>query len=152
MPEPRVSSDKLRQIGAAFVTLKKHGQLRGCIGHIIGSIPLNQCVQQVALSAALEDPRFNRVVPSELPELQFEISVLTPVEIIKDLESITVGRDGLIMESGYHRGVLLPQVPIEQGWDRQTFLQHTCRKAGMHTDCWKDEKVKVSRFQALVFH
>ena len=91
LPEPEVGSEKLRRIGAAFVTLKKHGQLRGCIGHIIGRIPLNQCVQKVAVSAALEDPRFRRVMPEELPELEYEISVLTPTEIVKDLDSIIYG-------------------------------------------------------------
>ncbi len=151
VPEVKVSSAKLKEPGAAFVTLNKHGQLRGCIGHIIAQEPLYLCIRDVAKSAALEDPRFSPVSPAELPELEYEISILTSPEPVADLTTVKVGRDGLIMEDGFHRGVLLPQVPVEYSWSRDEFLSQTCHKAGMPLDCWKGGAVKVSRFQALVF-
>jgi len=151
MPEVKVNSAKLKEPGAAFVTLTKHGQLRGCIGHIIAQEPLYLCVRDVAKSAALEDPRFQPVSPQELPELEYEISILTAPEPVTDLTTVKVGRDGLIMEDGFHRGVLLPQVPVEYSWSRDEFLSETCHKAGMAPDCWQRGGVKVNRFQALVF-
>jgi len=151
MPEVKVTSAKLKEPGAAFVTLNKRGQLRGCIGHIIAREPLYLCVRDVAKSAALEDPRFPPVSPQELPELEYEISILTAPEPVADLATVTVGRDGLIMEDGFHRGLLLPQVPVEYSWTREEFLSQTCHKAGMPPDCWQRGGVKVSRFQALVF-
>jgi len=151
LPEVQVTSPKLKEPGAAFVTLNKHGQLRGCIGHIIAQEPLYLCVRDVARSAALEDPRFPPVSPAELPELEYEISILTPPEPVADLNTVTVGRDGLILADGLHRGVLLPQVPVEYSWTREEFLSHTCNKAGLPLDCWRKGGVQVSRFQALVF-
>jgi AmmeMemoRadiSam system protein B/AmmeMemoRadiSam system protein A len=151
LPEVEVDSPKLREKGAAFVTLNKNGQLRGCIGHLVGRMPLYLCVREVAAQAARHDRRFRPVALEELPELEYEISVLTPMQEVKDLDEIMVGRDGLEMESGAHRGVLLPQVPVEYNWTRDEFLSHTCTKAGMAPDCWRTGDVKISRFQALVF-
>ncbi|MCP4674934.1 MAG: AmmeMemoRadiSam system protein B [Deltaproteobacteria bacterium] len=142
----RIISEK----GAAFVTLKKAGKLRGCIGHVIARVPLLQCVSDVARSATIHDTRFSPVRPDELDDLSYEISVLTAPEPIKP-EDVVVGRDGLIMERGGRSGLLLPQVPIEWGWNREQFLAHTCRKAGLPLDCWKDPDTKVESFRAIVW-
>jgi AmmeMemoRadiSam system protein B/AmmeMemoRadiSam system protein A len=136
--------------GAAFVTLKQRGQLRGCIGHTEARLPLWQTVQEVARAAATEDPRFAPVRPAELPTLAYEISVLTPLQPLPDPREVRVGTDGLLVTGGGRRGLLLPQVPTEQGWDREQFLAHTCRKAGLPPDCWQGEAT-FQRFQALVF-
>ena len=143
-------SEILRQSGAAFVTLKKNGQLRGCIGHVIARVPLYECVEEVARAAATRDTRFTPVTPSELDELTYEISILTKPEPIRP-EDVVVGRDGLIMSRGMYSGLLLPQVPIEWDWDREQFLSHTCRKAGLPMDCWQDEETKIEAFRAIVF-
>ncbi len=151
LPEVRVRSEKLMENGAAFVTLKKQGQLRGCIGHLVARIPLYLCVRDVAASAAKHDRRFQPVAPEELHQIEYEVSVLTPMEVVEDLDEIMVGRDGLEMEAGMRRGVLLPQVPLENKWTKDEFLSHTCTKSGMDPECWKTGRVKISRFQALVF-
>jgi len=134
----------------AFVTLKKQGQLRGCIGQVEGVAPLFETVAGCAVSSAVRDPRFPPVTLDELPDLHLEISVLTPPSPVANVEDIVVGRDGLIIEKGYHRGLLLPQVPTEWGWNRDEFLQHLCRKAGLGLDEWKSGATIYS-FQALVF-
>ena len=133
-----------------FVTLKRNGDLRGCIGNIIAGPPLAQAVSQMALAAAFRDTRFSPLTREEVEGLKIEISVLSPIAHVTDLNDIQVGRDGLIMESGYNRGLLLPQVPVEQGWNKDEFLDYTCRKAGLEPKCWQ-EKVKIFKFSALVF-
>jgi len=147
--EPK--SEKLKAMGAAFVTLKIDGELRGCIGHVIARMPLYKTVAEVGRLAALEDPRFNPVTPEELSKLSYEISVLTAPQPVKSVEDIVVGRDGLIMTKGYLSGLLLPQVPGEFGWDRNQFLDHTCRKAGMSMGCWRESGIEIQSFQALVW-
>lgn len=149
-PEPP-ASELLRRDGAAFVTLKKRGDLRGCIGHVVASMALYRCVAEVARSAATQDYRFDPVRPEEFPELTFEISVLTPPEPVEDPATIEVGRDGLIMSRGSSRGLLLPQVPVEWGWTREEFLDHTCRKAGLPPGAWRDPQTRIERFQAIVW-
>ncbi|HUT78509.1 MAG TPA: AmmeMemoRadiSam system protein B [Polyangia bacterium] len=140
----------LAEPGAAFVTLKKRGDLRGCIGHVIARVPLYRCVADVARSAAIHDTRFSKVTPDELPELTFEISVLTaPAPTTPD--EVVVGRDGLIMSRGGRSGLLLPQVPIEWGWEREEFLEHTCRKAGLPVGCWRDPETVIQSFRAIVW-
>ena len=150
-PDINIESDALKQPGAAFVTLHKKGQLRGCIGQIIARMPLWECVQEMAVAAATQDPRFSKVGTSELPDLHIEVSVLTPPKVLDDPSKVEVGRHGLIMSRGFQRGLLLPQVPVEWKWDRETFLKQTCNKAGMSTDCWKDPKTKIETFEAIVF-
>ncbi|MDD5309537.1 MAG: AmmeMemoRadiSam system protein B [Deltaproteobacteria bacterium] len=140
----------LTDLGAAFVTLKKNGDLRGCIGHVIARVPLYKCIADVAEAAAIHDSRFNPVTPDELKELTYEISVLTPPEPITP-DKVVVGRDGLIMSRGYNSGLLLPQVPGEWGWGREEFLMHTCRKAGMEPTCWKDPATDIKAFRAIVW-
>ena len=136
----------------AFVTLKKHGELRGCIGTLECRRGLAEEVARVAVSAALEDPRFSPVSPAELDDLDVEVSVLGPLEPIDpaDPSAIEIGRHGLVVELGARRGLLLPQVATEWQMDRDTFLAHTCAKAGLPADCWR-RGAKVYRFAADVF-
>ena len=148
-PEP--AAEALRAPGAAFVTLRKQGNLRGCIGHVVATLPLYRCVAEVAEAAATQDYRFDPVTPQELDQLTFEISVLTPPEVVTDPATIRVGRDGLIVSRGRNRGLLLPQVPGEQGWNREQFLDGTCRKAGLPAGCWRDPETRLERFQAVVW-
>lgn len=148
---PRDVPAKLQDVRGAFVTLKKHGELRGCIGNVIGRQPLVSTVADMARAAAFEDPRFQNVQPDEFDELEFEISVLTPPRVVKDPVEVEVGRHGLIMTRGWSKGLLLPQVPTEYGWDRETFLGQTCRKAGLSTDCWQDKDTIIEVFSAEVF-
>lgn len=140
----------LKNNGAAFVTLKRNGRLRGCIGHVLARMPLYQCIHEVARAAAISDTRFAPVSPSELDELSYEISILTNPTPISP-EDVVVGRDGLIISRQGYSGLLLPQVPIEWGWDKEQFLGHTCQKAGLPLDCWKHEGTVIKAFQAIVF-
>ncbi|GIX05715.1 MAG: TIGR00296 family protein [Candidatus Poribacteria bacterium] len=135
----------------AFVTLKGGGALRGCIGRILDDLPLAEVVQRMAIAAATEDPRFPRVLPEELPLLEIEISVLTPPRRVKDLSEIQVGRHGLIVRRGWNSGLLLPQVPVEQGWNRDQFLAYTCLKAGLPPGAWRDPNTVIEAFEAQVF-
>ncbi len=135
----------------AFVTLKRKGRLRGCIGHTAPTKPLYLTVRDVAILAALEDPRFPPVRKSELDELEYEISVLSPLHHVLDVRRIRVGRDGLVVKQGYREGLLLPQVPVEQGWDLKTFLRQTCLKAGLPPNAWRDEATDIFAFTAVVF-
>ncbi len=136
----------------AFVTLRKTESLRGCIGYISAAKPLAVTVRDVAVSSAFEDPRFPPVQRSELAQITIEISVLSPLRRITDPREITVGVHGLLIKRGFRSGLLLPQVATEQGWDRETFLAHTCRKAGLPTDAWRSPDACLEVFSALVFH
>jgi AmmeMemoRadiSam system protein A len=136
--------------GGAFVTLHKHGELRGCIGHIEVDQALGRVVPRCAVAAASTDPRFPPVSLAEVAELEIEISLLGPLEPIAGPADIIVGRHGLVVERDWHRGLLLPQVATEWGWDAQTFLAQTCHKAGLPQDAWK-HWVKMWRFEAEVF-
>ncbi len=152
-PLPRFTArgGNLADHRGAFVTLEKKGQLRGCIGHIVADEPLISVVAQMARAAALEDPRFPHVRPEELPDITFDISVLTPIRKLERVEDIVIGRDGLIVSRGWARGLLLPQVAAEYGWDRETFLAQTCRKAGLPTDAWRNPETVIEVFSAEVF-
>ena len=145
------NSEALMQERGAFVTLKKNGELRGCIGYVAPVKPLSLTVRDVATYAALRDSRFSPVEPSELSQLQYEVSVLSPLRRVLDIKQIEVGKDGLVMRRGENEGLLLPQVPVEQHWNRATFLAETCRKAGLPADAWKDEQTDIFMFTALVF-
>jgi hypothetical protein len=135
----------------AFVTLKERGNLRGCIGYTSPVRPLGETVRNVAAAAAVEDPRFRPVTVEELGQLEYEISVLSPLRRVLDVSQIEVGRDGLIMKRGDREGLLLPQVPVEEHWDRKTFLEETCRKAGLPSDAWQKPDTDIFAFTALVF-
>jgi hypothetical protein len=149
-PPLDVKDPVLLKEGAAFVTIRKHGALRGCIGHIIAIEPLVKSIQDNAIAAASEDPRFSPVRPDELKDIDVEISVLTQPQPLPNPLDVRVGTDGLIIKKGFHRGVLLPQVPTEQGWNKEQFLEGICEKAGLPPDSWKD--AELMRFQAIVFH
>lgn len=133
----------------AFVTLKKNGELRGCIGYSEPVEPLGRAVIDVAIYAAVRDPRFEPVTAGELQKLKIEISVLTPLHKIAPAK-VVVGRHGLLIRKGGRSGLLLPQVPVEQGWDRETFLEEVCIKAGLPTDAWKTG-AELQAFEAIVF-
>jgi len=142
---------RLAEAGAAFVTLTEQGQLRGCIGHTQAILPLYQTVAECAVSAAVSDPRFPPVTKDELGRLDIEISVLTPLQPVTSLDEIQVGRDGLMLSSGRARGLLLPQVATDYGWNRTEFLENTCRKAGLPSDAYKSPNAQIFKFQALIF-
>jgi hypothetical protein len=144
-------TDKLKEHYGIFVTIKKHGNLRGCIGRIIGDQPVYLSCQRMARAAALEDPRFDPVTPRELAELEIEISVLTPLEPVRDFKDIVIGRDGLLISQGYASGLLLPQVASEYGWNVTEFLEQTCRKAGLPVSCYLDPDTQIMKFSAEVF-
>ena len=135
----------------AFVTLTIFGQLRGCIGYIQAVKPLYETIVEMANQAAFHDPRFNPLGKGEFKHVDIEISVLTPMILVESPDEIVVGRDGLYMVKGYYSGLLLPQVPVEQHWDRNTFLDQTCVKAGLPPGSWKQPGIKIYRFQADIF-
>lgn len=139
-----------------FVSWYEHPahRLRGCIGFPEAVLPLGRAVREAAVSAALDDPRFPPVTARELPSLVGEVSVLTPLTPVEPGDrpaAVEVGRDGLVVESGRARGLLLPQVATEQGWDREEFLDGTCEKAGLPPGVWRSPQVRVYRFGAEVF-
>jgi len=142
----------LKTHGAAFVTLKNAGELRGCIGHPVAVAPLCESVVGNARDAC-RDPRFteNRITEKEVPALSIEISVLSPIRRLTDLASIQIGRDGLVMARGQRSGLFLPQVPVEQNWNREQYLENLCHKAGLPVDALKDPQTEFYRFTAQVF-
>ena len=150
IPELHLGSEALKEKKGAFVTLKKHDHLRGCIGHIEARKPLDKTVGEMALAAAFDDPRFPPLKRDELKNVVVEISVLSPLKEVKDIDEIEVGIHGLYITKGYSSGLLLPQVATEYGWDRLTFLRETCYKADLHRDAWKDKDTKVYIFSAEV--
>lgn len=141
----------MREPRGAFVTLKKAGQLRGCIGYIEAVKPLAETIEEMAKAAAFSDWRFNPVRTEEIPDIEIEISVLSPLSEVSDPSTIVVGTHGLIVSRGSNRGVLLPQVPTEWGWDRTTFLAQTCAKAGLPEGAWKEKGTRIESFTADVF-
>jgi AmmeMemoRadiSam system protein A len=136
----------------AFVTLRKRGVLRGCIGSLVAEKPLIETVRDMAIRAACRDPRFPAVQPEELEELAIEISVLSPMRRVESAEEIDLGRHGVVVEQGRRRGVYLPQVAQETGWDREELLTHLCReKAGLPADAWRGDAT-LYVFTAEAFH
>ncbi|HTX61131.1 MAG TPA: TIGR00296 family protein [Methanobacterium sp.] len=154
---PEDTPESLKDDMGVFVTLNSNGQLRGCIGYPEPIKPLVNAVIEVAISAAIQDPRFPPVSSQELDNIDVEVSVLTKPQIIKVNkpseypEKIKVGVDGLIMESSFCRGLLLPQVAVEWQWNVEEFLSNTCMKAGLNSDCWLDPDIKVYKFQSQIF-
>jgi hypothetical protein len=144
------AAPKLFEPGGAFVTLHRGRSLRGCIGTFDASDPLLGTVQRMAIAAATHDPRFPPVTREELDELHLEISVLSPLRRAA-AEEVEVGTHGVYVTRGAFRGVLLPQVATEHGWDRRTFLEHTCLKAGLSPDAWQDPETVIEVFSAQVF-
>jgi AmmeMemoRadiSam system protein A len=134
----------------AFVTLKVDGELRGCIGYPLPYKPLAETVAEMAVAAATEDTRFEPLAGAELPRLEIEISVLTLPRPVSDVSEIIVGKHGIIVSKGRYKGLLLPQVPLEYGWDLPTYLTQGCHKAGLPGDEWK-KGAKIEVFEAQVF-
>jgi AmmeMemoRadiSam system protein A len=151
MPSREGESARLAEKSGAFVTLKTRGQLRGCIGYTQALRPLSETVIEMAQAAAFQDPRFPPLSRQELDTLDIEISALTPQRLIQDINEIQVGKHGLYIERGGYGGLLLPQVATEYGWDTLTFLEHTCQKAGLPKDAWKDKKTRIYVFSAEIF-
>ncbi|MCX7983988.1 MAG: AmmeMemoRadiSam system protein A [Bacteroidetes bacterium] len=151
LPPPILASPTFNEKHGVFVTLKKAGELRGCIGFIESEMPLIEATQDAALKAAREDPRFDPVTEDELDDLTIEISILSPIKRIATIEEIEVGKHGLILEYGPFRGLLLPQVATEYGWSREQFLEHTARKAGLPPTAWKREGVHLYTFTVQKF-
>jgi len=134
-----------------FVTLKKHGELRGCIGLVRGIEPLSQAIGEMAVAAATHDPRFSPVRLNELPDIDIEISVLTPMSKVTDVSEIKIGRDGLMLQYRGHSGLLLPQVPIEWNWDVEEFLENLCHKAGLTPGSHLQPGATLLKFSADIF-
>jgi len=134
---PQITNPKFETDGAVFVTIRKDGHLRGCIGHMQPVMPLYQSVVENAVSASSGDPRFPPIRESELPSLDIEISILSPLRPLKNISDIEIGRHGLVIQKGMNRGILLPQVASEHGWDRDEFLERICQKAGLPLNSWK---------------
>jgi AmmeMemoRadiSam system protein A len=151
-PPAEPAEPELSRPSGAFVTLRRRedGDLRGCIGYVEALYPLVEAVQRAATSAATQDHRFDPVGTDELDGLVIDISVLEPPSPIRP-EQVRIGTHGLIVERGRRRGLLLPQVPVEQGWDVTTFLDHTCLKAGLAPGAWRDPETRLLGFAATVF-
>jgi len=141
----------LEQKVGVFVSIHKLGELRGCIGYLTGTTVIYKSVIENTVNAATKDPRFPPIGENELDMVDIEISVMTPLKPLEDIEDIEVGRDGLLLERGFHRGLLLPQVATEWGWDKYEFLEQTCRKAGLPPDAYQKKDTKIFCFQAQVF-
>jgi len=152
IPTFEVSEPELLEKCGAFVTIKRHHQLRGCIGYIEGIKPLWETIVDMAVAASTEDPRFQPMTVAELHDFDLEISVMTPLRKIETPEDVIVGTHGILLRRGYRSGLLLPQVATEYGWNRETFLAHTCQKAGLPMDAWRDPQTAIYVFSAQVFH
>jgi AmmeMemoRadiSam system protein A len=139
----------LAELRGAFTSLHLHGELRGCVGYVLPTFPVYRAVAETARAAAFDDNRFAPVTKEEAPQLEIELSILSPATPVS-AEEIEIGRHGLLITWHGRRGLLLPQVPVERGWDRITFLEQTCRKAGLPADAWQKGAV-IEAFTAEVF-
>ena len=146
----RPESPVFQEKRGVFVTLHRDDELRGCIGYPLPMKPLWEAVAEMAVAAAVEDPRFPAVGADELAELDIEISVLTVPQKVAGPDRVRVGVDGIIISKGFQRGLLLPQVPVEHGWNLEQYISYGCRKAGLPADEWR-RGVQVETFQAVVF-
>ncbi len=149
--QPAMSGRGFNEPKGVFVTLRIEGELRGCIGYVEPRLPLARAVQEVAEKAAFEDPRFSPLTSDELPEIDIEISILSPLERVTDVGEIEVGKHGLVIDAGFARGLLLPHVATEYHWDREEFLRHTAVKAGLPPDAWQKSGVRLHKFVTETF-
>ena len=147
-PEPEGRDPRLLANGATFVTINRNHQLRGCIGNIQPNMPLARSVVRNAVAAATEDPRFPPLRPEELGDIEVEVTVLSPLEPLADIQDIRVGTHGLFIVKEGRSGIFLPQVPVEQGWDLPTYLEQLCAKAGLPGNAWKDKDARLFVFTA----
>ena len=148
-PKP-VEDQSLNVCSGCFVTIKQNGHLRGCIGNFQSQQPLYREVATMAVAAATQDPRFPAMKPGELDNFSLEITVLSPLEKITDINQIEIGTHGIYIIKGLNRGVLLPQVATEYGWDRETFLRQTCAKAGLIDDAWQHPDTEIYIFSGQI--
>lgn len=151
LPEVKPKTENLKTPCGAFVTLTINDTLRGCIGYVEAVKSLAETVNEVAAKSALEDPRFPPVEPFEIDKIEIEISVLSPLSAVESIDEIKIGEHGLMIKKGWRRGLLLPQVAIEHNLTKEEFLEHTCLKAGLPPDCWKDKDTEIFKFTAIVF-
>jgi AmmeMemoRadiSam system protein A len=151
LPTLNFQSAALKRNSGVFVTLRIGEDLRGCIGYIEPLFPLARATQEVAVKAAMEDPRFMPVTLPEIQKIIIEISVLSPLSELQDVEKIEIGKHGLVIDAGYRRGLLLPQVATEYNWDRKQFLKQIALKAGLPPDAWKRSEVKLFTFTVEKF-
>ena len=147
---PDIAIPKFLEKRGVFVTLHKKGKLRGCIGYPLPTKALAEAVVDNAIAAAVEDYRFSPVSASELKDIDIELSILTVPRKVKSVQEVVVGRDGIIISKSFMKGLLLPQVPVEQGWDLEQYISWGCRKAGLPDNEWK-KGVDIETFQAIVF-
>jgi AmmeMemoRadiSam system protein A len=151
LPTLKFQSEALKRVSGVFVTLRIGEELRGCIGYIEPLFPLALATQEVAVKAAMEDPRFMPVTLPEMQNITIGISVLSPLSELHDVEKIEIGKHGLVIDAGYKRGLLLPQVATEYNWDRKQFLKQIALKAGLPPDAWKRSEVKLFTFTVEKF-
>jgi AmmeMemoRadiSam system protein A len=155
IPQYQLDDPALAQLAGVFVTLRSNMKeglgLRGCIGRVEAERPLLRIVPEMAVKAATSDPRFPPVAAEELPLLHIEISVLSPLQRLENPEALEIGKHGLLIEGHGRRGLLLPEVPLTHGWDRQAFLEGICQKAGLPPNAWHDPKVQLYMFTTLNF-
>src|ERR1043166_2386349 len=152
LPQSEPCPPALKQPCGAFVTLRQESELRGCIGYTEDAKPLVETVQEVAAKAATDDPRFMAVSPAELPSIEIEISVISSMKPVKNIDEIEIGKHGLLLEWRDLRGLLLPQVPVEYGWNKEMFLNQVSRKAGLPAIAWRDPETNLFTFTAEVFN
>ena len=150
-PQFSFSDSRFSENRGLFVTLKKNGDLRGCIGLVEGFRPLKEGIQEMAIAAATQDTRFRPVTKDELDEITIEVSILSPMMRVENISEIEVGRDGLLLRKGRSSGLLLPQVAVEWGWDRDEFLNNLCLKAGLPPGSHLAQDAKLHRFNAEIF-
>jgi AmmeMemoRadiSam system protein B/AmmeMemoRadiSam system protein A len=150
-PDVKPLTPRLGEKRGAFVTLHEHGELRGCIGYVEAVKPLYEAVSEMAVAASTEDPRFPPVRVEELDSIEIEITVLSPLRPLPSPDSVIVGKHGLVIRKGFHSGLLLPQVPVEQGWNREQFLTHTCLKAGLPPNSYEEKDAQLFTFTGQVF-
>lgn len=145
----RPASEKIQERAGVFVTLRRGGELRGCIGTLDPGKPLYVSVRDMTIAAAMEDPRFDPVTEDELGNITIELSIMGPLEVVQDVTRVRIGKHGLCVVQGPRRGVYLPQVAVEQGWDVQTFVEETCRKAGLKSSAWKKSSTQLFTFETI---
>ncbi len=153
LPEFKSTTDELQTKSGAFVTIKKQGRLRGCIGQFSSELPLYQTVAEMAVASATQDPRFlaDPITPAELSEIDIEISVLSPMRRIENPLDLELGKHGIYIKRGMRSGCFLPQVATEKGWSKEEFLSNCCwSKAGLEADAWKDKDIEVNVFTAEI--
>jgi AmmeMemoRadiSam system protein A len=142
---------EFQEMRGAFVTLTINNKLRGCIGYVIPIQPLAKTIIDCAIAAAVDDPRFPPLKPKEVSQIQIEISLLSSLKKIKNIDEIEVGKHGIMITNGFNRGLLLPQVAVEYKWDKISFLEQTCIKAGLDKNAWKNPETVIEIFTADIF-